>query len=83
MFSTLGKIIKWIGEHFKGMLFLLIVLVIFMPKSNTPLSTANLQEIKLTGPIICHQRVTKTQTSHSLCLWHYGKWKLLCFYLCK
>ncbi len=59
MFSTLGKIIKWIGEHFKGMLFLLIVLVVFMPKSNTPLTTANLQEIALTGPIMSADKIIK------------------------
>ncbi len=59
MFSTLGKIIKWIGEHFKGMLFLLIALVVFMPKSSTPLNTANLQEIKLTGPIMTADKIVK------------------------
>ena len=59
MFSTIGKIIKWIGEHFKGMLFLLIVLIVFMPKSNTPLSTANLQEITLTGPIMTADKIVK------------------------
>ena len=59
MFSTLGKIIKWIGEHFKGMLFLLIVLVVFMPKSETPLTTANLQEIALTGPIMSADKIVK------------------------
>ena len=59
MFSTIGKIIKWIGEHFKGMLFLLIVLVVFMPKSNTPLTKANLQEIALTGPIMTADKLVK------------------------
>ena len=59
MFSTIGKIIKWIGEHFKGMLFLLIVLVVFMPKSSTPLTTANLQEIALTGPIMTADKIVK------------------------
>jgi protease-4 len=59
MFSTLGKIIKWIGEHFKGMLFLLIVLVVFMPKTDTPLTKANLQEIALTGPIMTADKIVK------------------------
>jgi len=59
MFSTLGKIIKWIGEHFKGMLFLLIALVVFMPKTDTPLTKANLQEIKLTGPIMTADKIVK------------------------
>ena len=59
MFSKIGKIIKWIGEHFKGMLFLLIALVVFMPKSSTPLTTANLQEIALTGPIMSADKIVK------------------------
>ena len=59
MFSTIGKFIKWIGEHFKGMLFLLIVAVVFMPKSSTPLETANLQEIKLSGPIMSADSILK------------------------
>lgn len=52
MFSALGKIIKWIGQHFLGMLFLLIVVLVFMPTSSTELKPANLQEIKLAGPIL-------------------------------
>jgi len=59
MFKTLEKIVKWIGDHFKGMLFLLIVLVVFMPDSSTPLETANLQEIKLTGPIMSADKILK------------------------
>ena len=59
MFNTIGKIIKWIGEHFKGMLFLLIALVVFMPKTATPMRTANLQEIKLSGPIMDAEKILK------------------------
>jgi len=59
MFKAIGNFIKWIGDHFKGMLFLLIVAVIFMPKSSTPLETANLQEIKLTGPIMTAEKIVK------------------------
>jgi len=59
MFNTIGKIIKWIGDHFKGMLFLLIALVVFMPESSTPLETANLQEIKLSGPIMSADKIVK------------------------
>jgi protease-4 len=58
MFKTLGNIIKWIGEHFKGMLFLLIALVVFMPDS-APLKTANLQEITLSGPIMSADAIVK------------------------
>ncbi len=59
MFSSIGKAIKWIGEHFKGMLFLLIVFVIFMPKSETSLNPANLQEIELLGPIVSADIILK------------------------
>jgi len=59
MFSAIGKTIKWIGEHFKGMLFLLIVLVVFMPKSETTLNPANLQEIELLGPIMNADMIIK------------------------
>ena len=59
MFKKLGSIIKWIGEHFKGMLFLLIVFVLLVPKSSTPLETANLQEIKLFGPIMSAESILK------------------------
>ncbi len=52
MFSAIGKVIKWIGQHFLGMLFLLIVLLVFMPSSTTELKPANLQEIQLSGPIM-------------------------------
>jgi len=58
MFSTIGNIIKWIGQHFMGMIFLLIVLVVFMPKS-APMKTANLQEIALTGPIMSADKIVK------------------------
>jgi len=59
MFSTIGKFIKWIGDHFKGMLFLLIVAVVFMPQSTAPLERANLQEIKLSGPIMSADKILK------------------------
>lgn len=59
MFSTIGKIIKWIGDHFKGMLFLLILAVVFMPNSGRPAKNANLQEIKLSGPIISADKILK------------------------
>ena len=59
MFKTIGNIIKWIGQHFMGMLFLLIVLVVFMPKSETTLNPANLQEIELLGPIMSADMIIK------------------------
>jgi len=59
MFKTLSTGIKWIGDHFKGLLFLLILLLIFMPTSESKLKPANLQEIKLTGPIMDADKVLK------------------------
>jgi len=51
MFSAIGSFIKWIGEHFWGMVFLLILLVAFAP-SEDPANPPNLQEIKLVGTIL-------------------------------
>ena len=51
--------IKWIGDHFKGMLFLLILFIIFMPTSEAELKHANLQEIKLSGPILSADKILK------------------------
>lgn len=59
MFKALSNSIKWIGQHFMGMIFLLIVFVVFMPSSSAQLTTANLQEIKLTGPIMSADAILK------------------------
>ena len=59
MFKQLGNTIKWIGDHFKGLLFLLILFIIFMPGSEAPLKQANLQEIKLFGPIMDAEKILK------------------------
>lgn len=59
MFNTLGNIVKWIGQHFMGMLFLLIAFVVLMPSSSTQLTTTNLQEIKLVGYIMSADAILK------------------------
>ncbi len=59
MFNAIGKTIKWIGQHFMGMLFLLIAFVVLMPTSTTQLIPANLQEIKLVGPIMDADAILK------------------------
>ena len=59
MFKAIGNSIKWISDHFKGMLFLLILAFVFMPSSGTTSSNANLQEIKLTGPIMSADTILK------------------------
>jgi protease-4 len=58
MFSLIGRILQWIGRHFWGMLFLFIVFMVLIPQG-TPGEPANLQEIKLTGPIIYSDEVVK------------------------
>jgi protease-4 len=59
MFKAIGNTIKWIGQHFMGMLFLLIAFVVLVPSSTTDLKTANLQEIKLAGPIMSADAILK------------------------
>jgi len=59
MFKRVSTGIKWIGDHFKGMLFLLILLLIFMPTSQSKLKPANLQEIRLSGTIIRADKILK------------------------
>lgn len=52
IFSPFLAIIKFIQEHFKAMLFLLIVFLIFAPKSEEDLKPHNLEQIYLVGPIM-------------------------------
>jgi len=50
LFSPITKTMNYIQSHFKAMLFLLIVLLIFAPKEE--LQKNNLQQISLIGPIM-------------------------------
>ena len=43
---------KFIQEHFKAMLFLLLLFLLFAPQSEKDLNPNNLQEINLLGPIM-------------------------------
>lgn len=58
MFKAIGNFIAWIGKHFLGMLFLLIVVVVFTPKDKVA-NPANLQEIRLAGPIMDSSAIVK------------------------
>ncbi|SFV62480.1 protease IV (PspA) [hydrothermal vent metagenome] len=58
MFKAISNTIQWIGRHFMGMLFLLIVVVVFSPKEKS-LDPANLQEIKLSGAIMDSDTIIK------------------------
>ncbi|MBS4069218.1 MAG: signal peptide peptidase SppA [Sulfurimonas sp.] len=52
IFSPILVTMKFIQEHFKAMIFLLIVFLIFAPTSNKDLTPNNLQQINLFGPIM-------------------------------
>jgi protease-4 len=52
IFSPILTTMKFIQEHFKAMIFLLIVFLIFAPTSDKDLTQNNLQQINLFGPIM-------------------------------
>ncbi|NPA65764.1 MAG: signal peptide peptidase SppA [Epsilonproteobacteria bacterium] len=52
IFSPIGAILKFFSEHFKGLLFVLILFLIFAPSSKENISHYNLQKIKLSGTIL-------------------------------
>ncbi len=58
MFSFLSSAIKWISERFLGMIFLLIILMLLIPKGNN-IGAANLQEIELKGTIMDATRIVE------------------------
>lgn len=58
MFSFLSSAIKWISERFWGMVFILIVFMLILPKSDN-IGAANLQEIELKGTIMDATRIVE------------------------
>lgn len=52
LFSPITATLSYIQNHFKAMLFLLILFLIFAPSSEQKLTPNNLQEINLVGPIM-------------------------------
>ena len=52
LFLPITLPMKFIQEHFKAMIFLLILFVLFAPQSEQDLTPNNLQEINLVGPIM-------------------------------
>ncbi|MCK9490804.1 MAG: signal peptide peptidase SppA [Sulfurimonas sp.] len=52
IFSPIGATLKFIQEHFKAMIFVLILFLIFAPSSEENLTPNNLQQINLSGPIM-------------------------------
>jgi protease-4 len=51
IFRWIGKVISYINNHFKAMLFLLLLFFVFSPFSNEALEQPNLTTIKLEGEI--------------------------------
>lgn len=52
LFSPILAIMRFIQNHFKAMIFLLILFLIFGPKSNEEFTHNNLQQINFFGPIM-------------------------------
>jgi len=52
IFSPITATINYIQNHFKAMVFILILFLLFAPKSETELTPYNLEQINLTGPIM-------------------------------
>ncbi len=52
IFSPLTATIDYIQNHFKAMLFLLLLVLLFAPASEKEFTTNNLQKISLSGPIM-------------------------------
>jgi len=52
IFSPIGATMRYIQNHFKAMLFLLILFLVFAPASEQELTPNNLVKINLSGPIM-------------------------------
>ncbi|QOP45282.1 signal peptide peptidase SppA [Sulfurimonas paralvinellae] len=52
IFSPLSATINYIQNHFKAMLFILLLVLLFAPAGKQELTPNNLQQIFLTGPIM-------------------------------
>jgi protease-4 len=52
LFLPITVPMKFIQEHFKAMLFLLLLFILFAPQSEQDLASNNLMEIQLVGPIM-------------------------------
>jgi protease-4 len=59
IFYPISTTINYIQNHFKAMLFLLLVFLIFAPSAEKDLSLNNLQEINLIGPIMDATEIVK------------------------
>ncbi len=60
LFAPVTGTINYIQNHFKAMLFLLLLFVLFFPSQKEHLVPYNLQSIALSGPIIDTTEIVKT-----------------------
>lgn len=60
LFAPVTGTINYIQNHFKAMLFLLLLFVLFFPSEKEHLTPYNLQSVELTGPIIDTTELVKT-----------------------
>ena len=59
LFAPITGTINYIQNHFKAMLFLLLLFVLFFPSQKERLEPNNLQTVELTGPIVDTTEVVK------------------------
>lgn len=59
LFSPIAATINYIQNHFKAMLFLLLLFVLFFPSQKEHLAPNNLQSIALSGPIFDTTQVVR------------------------
>jgi len=52
IFSPIATIMNYIQNHFKAMLFVLLLILIFAPASEKEFTNYNLEKINLSGPIM-------------------------------
>ncbi len=52
LFSPFTATLKFFNDHFKGLIFVVLLIVLFAPASKEVAKPYNLQTIKLTGPIM-------------------------------
>ena len=52
LFSPIGATLKFFNDNFKGMLFVVLLIVLFAPASKEVAKPYNLETIKLSGPIM-------------------------------
>ncbi|WP_345973443.1 signal peptide peptidase SppA [Sulfurimonas diazotrophicus] len=60
LFAPLGAIIDYIQNHFKALLFVLLLFVLFFPMPDDGFESVNLQRIELNGPIIDTTEVVRS-----------------------